>query len=146
MVDFIKDLEGALKELSKAVAATTGKPESYVVVHVIPDQVRSSQICFLSMYSYSQCCRSKTIYSESGSGSDPSDSFRSTPSLDPKHIFQNSVSLTFLLNVSLFIMKIVLIRFFHSTLFFLRINDLFSEYFKGCSPACMTRSGIRIKN
>jgi hypothetical protein len=35
----MKDLTAALKELSRAVAATTGKPESYVIVHILPDQV-----------------------------------------------------------------------------------------------------------
>jgi hypothetical protein len=35
----VKDLTAALKELSGAVAATTGKPESYVIVHILPDQV-----------------------------------------------------------------------------------------------------------
>lgn len=33
----IKDLPGFLKELSSALAATTGKPEQYMVVQVIPD-------------------------------------------------------------------------------------------------------------
>jgi Macrophage migration inhibitory factor (MIF) len=39
---FVKDLNAALKELSSAVAATTGKPESYVMVQILPDQVRGS--------------------------------------------------------------------------------------------------------
>ena len=33
----IADLPGLLKELSGALAATTGKPEQYMVVQVIPD-------------------------------------------------------------------------------------------------------------
>eukprot|EP00088_Acartia_fossae_P017223 TRINITY_DN19757_c0_g1_i1.p1 TRINITY_DN19757_c0_g1~~TRINITY_DN19757_c0_g1_i1.p1 ORF type:complete len:123 (+),score=17.72 TRINITY_DN19757_c0_g1_i1:48-416(+) len=34
----IKDMAGALKELSKAMAETTGKPETYVGVQIIPNQ------------------------------------------------------------------------------------------------------------
>ena len=31
-------MSGALKELSGALATLTGKPESYIVVHIVPDQ------------------------------------------------------------------------------------------------------------
>ena len=34
-----KDLNAALKELSEAVANTTGEHRSNVVVHIVPDQV-----------------------------------------------------------------------------------------------------------
>lgn len=34
----IKDLNAALKELSQAVAKTTGKPEGYVIAQIVPDQ------------------------------------------------------------------------------------------------------------
>jgi len=34
-------MDGLLKELTTAVAATTGKPEPYVVVHVVTDQVQA---------------------------------------------------------------------------------------------------------
>ena len=35
--DQIKDVSACLSELSKAVAASTGKPEQYVCVQIIPD-------------------------------------------------------------------------------------------------------------
>nr|ALS04658.1 macrophage migration inhibitory factor [Pseudodiaptomus poplesia] len=34
----IKDMDSVLKEFSKALAATTGKPEGYMMVHIVPDQ------------------------------------------------------------------------------------------------------------
>ena len=34
-------MAGGLKELTTAVAVTTGKPEPYVVVHVVTDQVQA---------------------------------------------------------------------------------------------------------
>jgi hypothetical protein len=34
-----KNRNAVLKELSEAVATTTGEPRRYVVVHIVPDQV-----------------------------------------------------------------------------------------------------------
>ena len=45
----IKDLPGFLKELSSALAATTGKPEQYMVVQVAID---ASFLQFIYFYSF----------------------------------------------------------------------------------------------